>query len=1127
MRRTHRWLFVPASAAALASGLWVPVVADQAGAACRVAGRAASGATPLPGVSVVAKIGDAVRAATSTEQDGTYTLTLPAGAYRLSADLTGFGRLDRDLSLEGSACDQKVDLQLALTPKSASAAAPVPSRGRAGGAGAGARAGGPATPRFQALGVTPQAGTDAVLEADAPAEAEEAARTLLPPGFSTADSADALAVNGTAASLDRGLLNDRLEAIGRGEFDPVTGTFGGGFGPGGGAGADGGGPGGFAVRGGGPGGDRGGGPGRGGFFLGGRGGRQNAYAGTANYTFGGSPLDAAPYQLRPGTPVNKPGYTRQNFAMTVGGPVKIPGVYDGTRRTNFNVNYSGTRGSNLFDQYATVPTDAMRAGDFSASPVTLIDPATGQPFPANQIPANQLSPQALALLPFIPSANLPGTSRNFHEVTTVQSTSDTINGRLTHSFTAPQPGGRGAGGGRGGGFGPGTGGPRGRGGRQNLQGTSVTLTAQVQYRRNMSQQVNVFPDLGGKTTGSSLALPLSLNIQHKRVVHNITLSFSRTTSNSLNRYAFSNNVAGAAGITGVSTNPFDWGVPALSFSSISNLHDLSPSRRSDERWQTGYAWTHPFTTHTLRFGGDARFDRSASETDANAAGAFVFSGLYSSGGSRVATGGGADFADFLLGLPQQATVQYGPGNVVLRGRTFSAYVQDEWRRRSNLTFNLGARYELTMPFAEENGHMVNLDAAPGFTAVAPVASGGVGLYSGRYPAALLLPDTNNIAPRVGMAWRPSRGTVLRVGYGISYNAGSYSTIARQLAAQPPFAVTSTSIGSFVDPLTLADPLAIATPDATTNDYGVEKDYVLGLVQTWNTDFSRQFGQVWLIGANYTETRGSGLDVVRAPNRGPDGLRIDDVQPFLWQTSDGASILHAASFRVQRRLVHGIGGGVSYTLARSRDDASSIGGGGTVVAQNDQNLAAEWGLSSFDRRQQLAANLNVELPFGPNRHWLNSGGPFAAIFGTWRATMNLTLQSGTPFTPRVLSDASDIARGTNGTLRANYSGQPIAISDPTIDQFFNTAAFSTPAPGTFGDASRNMIIGPGSKQLNAGLSRDIQLSGNRTMSIQLNATNLLNLVNYQAIDTVVNSPTFGEVISVRPMRSVQLSLRFRY
>ena len=124
-------------------------------------------------------------------------------------------------------------------------------------------------------------------------------------------------------------------------------------------------------------------------------------------------------------------------------------------------------------------------------------------------------------------------------------------------------------------------------------------------------------------------------------------------------------------------------------------------------------------------------------------------------------------------------------------------------------------------------------------------------------------------------------------------------------------------------------------------------------------------------------------------------------------------------------------------------------------------------------------------------------------------------------------AADVARGTSGTLRANYSGESIQINDPSIDHFFNTAAFSVPDAGFFGNASRNLIIGPGSRQLNAQFSRDIRLGGTRVLSVNLNATNLLNMVNYGAIDTVVNSPTFGQVTSVRPMRSMQVGLRFRF
>jgi trimeric autotransporter adhesin len=340
-------------------------------------------------------------------------------------------------------------------------------------------------------------------------------------------------------------------------------------------------------------------------------------------------------------------------------------------------------------------------------------------------------------------------------------------------------------------------------------------------------------------------------------------------------------------------------------------------------------------------------------------------------------------------------------------------------------------------------------------------------------------------------------------------------------------VTNTSIGVAGSPLFLSDPFIDPLPNETTNTYGVDSNYGLGLVQTWNADLSRDFRQAWNVSAGYTQTRGSSLDIVRAPNRDPDGLRIEGVQPFLWETSEGSSVLHAGSFRVRRRPVKGIGFGASYTLARSRDNASSLGGGGTVVAQNDQDLNAEWGLSSFDRRHQLAADMSVELPFGPNRPWLNGGGTWAALLRDWRATTAFTWQSGTPLTARVLASVSDVLRGTNGTLRADYNGERIQLAGPTIDQFFNTAAFSIPAPGLFGNSGRNLIIGPDSRLLNAQFSRDVRLGGNRAITLQLNATNLLNTVNYATVDTVVNSPTFGQVLSVRPMRSMQFTLRFRF
>jgi trimeric autotransporter adhesin len=123
--------------------------------------------------------------------------------------------------------------------------------------------------------------------------------------------------------------------------------------------------------------------------------------------------------------------------------------------------------------------------------------------------------------------------------------------------------------------------------------------------------------------------------------------------------------------------------------------------------------------------------------------------------------------------------------------------------------------------------------------------------------------------------------------------------------------------------------------------------------------------------------------------------------------------------------------------------------------------------------------------------------------------------------------ADVARGSNGSLRADYNGQAIQLGDRTLTQWFNTSAFTVPVSGTFGNAGRNTIIGPGTLQFDLGLTKNIPLKDMMALEISAQATNFLNHVNYTSIDTVVNSPTFGQVIGVGSMRKIQLSTRFRF
>jgi hypothetical protein len=1228
---------------------WVAVLAvETAAPPCQVSGHITASTFPLPGVSLAVSDGSVDVATSSTDLDGMYRVVLPGpGHYALKATLSGFAEATHEVELADTECAKTLDFTLGL--RSRAAATPVPTTPPASPAPTTATASSPSRPparpgttpgaagaagRFRDLSVaasaTPAEGSDARA-----AESAEAAQALaVPQGFSMEAPAESVTSTGGPVEVaDSSFFRDRmemleaaggdLEAMGRRlsmGLDPSgTGTLigsGGGFG-GGGFGGGGFGGGGF-------------GGGGGGFFGGmggGRGGGERLQ-GNLSHTLGGSLLDAAPYTLS-GRETTKADYTQQRVSANLTGPVKLPGVYDGTSRTRFTLSYSGSWDHRPYDAYSTVPTDAERAGDLSTLGRSIYDPTTGALFADGVIPASRIDPAALALLDFIPLPNLPGDTQNFHFVTANRNHSDSITLNLSHRFgavgntnragarrtggpngnrsanatagstsgtsgsstgttggtssgssgssgssttssgsgettdasagattdssasttasttastdrdrerdrsgdrAAGERGGRGGQGGLGG-FGGRGGGLGGRRGGMPMGRRTPTLNLSLSYGNNSSHSAGRFPTLGGDNDGNSLSSNLNLSWGIGRTMQQTRVTFSRNRSNGLNLYAFTRDVAGEAGVVGISDDPFDWGVPNLSFTTFADLSDRAPSRRVDRRWSVGHTATYALKKHTLRVGAELRSQSLDSQVDTNARGSFTFTGLYTSRpGGGAARDGGLDFADFLLGYPQQASVQYGPGEIGFRSRSYNLYFADDWRVTGGLTVNAGLRYEFASPLDEAQDHLVNLDVPSDFSAAAPVMAGKNGPFTGAFPDSLVYADRNNVAPRIGVAWTPNRSSsrrlTIRGGYGVNYNLGAYSSIAQRLAGQPPFAVSNTSQGSPLAPLTFASPFVVVSDATVTNSYGIDKHYQLGAVQIWNLDLQRELPHGWTVGGGYTGTAGRNLDIQRAPNRDRNGLRIPNVQAFLWQSSEGSSITHSGTLRIRKRMARGFFAGLNYTLAKSLDNASSIGGGGFTVAQDDRNLAAERGRSSFDRRHRLLFNYQWELPFGPSRTWLQKGF-WSAIAGGWTWSGSGTYQSGAPFTARVRGDFADVQRGVNGTLRADYTGAPITVDDPTVERWFNTAAFVLPPAGQFGNAGRNTITGPSSLLVNMNLSRNVSLGRPRSLNIQIQVTNVLNTPNYGSIDTVVNSPTFGQVTSVGQMRSAQVTTRLRF
>jgi hypothetical protein len=727
-------------------------------------------------------------------------------------------------------------------------------------------------------------------------------------------------------------------------------------------------------------------------------------------------------------------------------------------------------------------------------------------------------------------------------VTSATSDSDDLNIRLNHSFGAAPAGGR-------------------RGGGRNSPRNNLTFG--FHYHQSSATLTNPFPSVGGSTTVRSFDVPVSYTRSIGKLTNIVRADFNRSRTHTQNLYAFNNNITGTLGMTGVSTNPFDWGLPNLSFTDFASLQDTTPSltRPQTYTFSDNVVWNHG--KHTWRWGGDFRRVQVNTETDSNPRGSFVFTGTNTSqiSGGQPVPGTGYDFADFLLGLPQQTSVQFGQSDH-FRGNYWDLYAQDEWKMRANLTLNLGVRYEYVSPLTEVNNLIANLDLSPAVLvqnpaltpAVTPIQPGKVGPYSGSLPDSLVRPDRNNFAPRIGFAWKPLPNTVVRGGYGINYNTGAYEGIAQQLAFQPPFATTATNVQTAAGELTLQNGFPVAPTGTITNNYAVNPNYRLVYVQIRNLDIQQQIRPTLLLNLDYTGTKGTDLDILEAPNRTANGIRIPTVDAFTYENSVADSEANAASVRLRKRLAAGFAIGGTYTFSKSLDDASSIGAGATSgantpglgaggtgaggggssgggaanVAQNPFNLSAERGLSSFNQTHKFTADYLWELPFGHDKRWLTGNAPLRAVFGDWQWSGDWTIASGLPFTPRLLNDINDVNGGTNGTLRPNLvPGQSVSLLNPSIAEWFNTAAFSKPPAGTYGDARRNSIIGPGSKVFDMAFTKIFPLKEARVLEFRAQATNIFNLVNYSSIDSNVTSPTFGRVIAAGAMRQFTITSRFRF
>ncbi|MCC6538199.1 MAG: TonB-dependent receptor [Bryobacterales bacterium] len=544
--------------------------------------------------------------------------------------------------------------------------------------------------------------------------------------------------------------------------------------------------------------------------------------------------------------------------------------------------------------------------------------------------------------------------------------------------------------------------------------------------------------------------------------------------------------------------------------------------------------------HTLKFGFDFQDIFVPTFAALNGRGSFGFSGVFTQNPQR-RPGSGHAIADLLLGLPNTITTGT-PADANERARNYYWYAQDDWTVTPRLTLNIGLRYELTRPFFDQNDRLANLILDDGHPLYGQYVLAG----DPQLPRSLQTTDRNNIAPRVGFAWRPNGvgGLVVRGGSGIFYAQDEGFGVSQRTTNNPPFVgfggynLVSDQLNiSSTIPLSGTLPARPAVPDrsnyvfdrrATTQIRTWPTRFTIPYVAQWNLSIQKDLGKNLVWEVNYVGNRGIKLWGVYEGNQPlPGPGSVNDRRPLAALTR--ASILrfdpwvnstyHGISTRLERRFAQGFNFLAVYTFGRSLDTQSNVdlcdgcgGSGGSGAIMDARNRRLQYGLSDHHIAQRFVMSGLWELPFAKTNK----------VLGGWALSGIATLASGPPFTLTLNFDNANTGT-TNWPNRLARGDSP----DPTINRWFDTAAFAFPAQYALGNAGRNILTGPGTVSTDASLQRNFPLPwGERSrVEFRAEAFNLFNTPQFGVPNAVLGNPAFGTIGgTARSNRQMQLGLR---
>jgi len=615
----------------------------------------------------------------------------------------------------------------------------------------------------------------------------------------------------------------------------------------------------------------------------------------------------------------------------------------------------------------------------------------------------------------------------------------------------------------------------------------------------------------------------------------LRIAWNQIDSDSLHP-AFGVDANAEFGIIGVPQNPaYSGGIPHTNIGGLSRIGGpfFRPQFQTSWVWQLADHLTWNLGSHDLKFGFEKRRD-SVDYIDLRALNGFLtFSdGRYTNSG----------IGDFLLGFAStQGLTLFHEAQLYTDGWQF--YGQDSWRVTPNLTINAGLRYEYFTPMQDRNNQMTNIDPETG-EIITSKDSGSI------YDRTLIHPDRNNISPRVGFTWSTTPKLVWRGGYGIFYQHTDRYGSESQMALNPP-----QLIDVFISAPSAATPPVMILEDGfiPISAANVNKATVQWRIQDPNQD--TPWVQQFSLGPEYEVLDGTVLALEYVGNLTRNGRKLRNLNQGIIATpgagpvvfpyaqygfasayleqikTDGETNYHSLQVRLQRRFLRGLAYTASFTWGRALgnflDHLSADGGGATGnFPLNVYDISKDYGPLSFDIPKRFVASFSYELPWGRGRAHQQEG-VLGAIVNDWSVNGIVTLSDGRPYSIAATDRANT---GSGRTSRANCVGDPYPEGfEPTVDAWFNTAAFAEPTSFTYGNCGVNGMRGPGFKAVNFSLFRSVPLPGNRRIEFRWETFNLFNWVNYANPGANVSQPaSFGKITSTfGDPREMQLAVKFYF